>query len=255
MEPNRYLQRIGFEAKPEATKEVLFQLQKNHLLHIPFENLDIHYGTEIVLDPARIYTKIILNKRGGFCYELNSLFCALLTHIGFDARLVSGKVHVEAERYGPEFDHMAIVVQLEGRLYLVDVGFGKFSCAPLEITPDLLQEDENGVFVIEKLNAVDYRVSRIEHSVKTPEYIFSLQERQLNEFEAMCRFHQSSAESHFTKSKVVSIATADGRITLNDASYKITRDGHTETGVFEEGKFEEHLQQFFGMKIRKDVDY
>lgn len=245
----KYLERICFDTRPEATKDVLFRLQKNHLLHIPFENLDIHYGIPIEMDTVRMFTKLIINNRGGFCYELNSLFCALLTHIGFDARLVSGKVHIEAGHYGPEFDHMAIVVQLGNKWYLVDAGFGKFSSAPLEITHGLLQEDENGVFVIEQLNAEDYKVSRIENAVNTPEYIFSMREQPLNAFEAMCSYHQSSPESHFTKNKLVSIATASGRVTLTDTSYKITRHGHTETVVFEGSEFEYHLRQLFGMQV------
>lgn len=66
-----YLKRLSFHKNIAINRETLFSLQKAHLLSIPFENLDIHYGKEIKLDLNAIFEKIISNHRGGFCYDLN----------------------------------------------------------------------------------------------------------------------------------------------------------------------------------------
>lgn len=237
MDINKYLDRIGFFTTIKATKETLFLLQQKHLLSIPFENLDIHYGIKIELELQNIFEKVIVNRRGGFCYELNSLFNELLKAIGFNSFLISGRVYVENDTYGQEFDHMAIIVRLENKSYLVDVGFGKFSFEPLEIIIDFFQTDEYGTFVIDKHSEDYYRVNKIENSKKIPEYIFKLKERKVSEFAEMCNYHQSNQESHFTKNKVISLAKPNGRITLTNTTYKITEHNKTETVEFEETEF------------------
>ena len=83
MNLHQYLQRIDYKGSLKPSLKTLANLQKQHLLHIPFENLDIAAGVPIELDINRIYKKVIMNKRGGFCYELNRLFCELLTQLGF----------------------------------------------------------------------------------------------------------------------------------------------------------------------------
>jgi N-hydroxyarylamine O-acetyltransferase len=83
MEVKKYLERIGYKGSTEPTIGLLSALQKKHLLNIPFENLDIHYKTPIELDIAIIFEKVVIKKRGGFCYELNGIFHELLNSIGF----------------------------------------------------------------------------------------------------------------------------------------------------------------------------
>lgn len=251
MDTNKYLGRIGYHSEIKANKEVLFLLQQKHLLSIPFENLDIHYGTKIELELKNIFEKVVVEKRGGFCYELNSIFNDLLKAIGFKTFLISGRVFVNNDIYGQEFDHMAIIVKLEHKSYLVDVGFGKFSFEPLEILLDCFQVDKYGTFVIEKHSKDYYRVNKIENSEKTPEYIFKLKERKLREFAKMCNYHQSSQKSHFTKNKVISLAKPNGRITLTNTTYKITEYYKTETVEFEEAEFENYLKKIFNIQIKK----
>lgn len=146
MELRTYLKRLHYQKEIKVSKEVLWDLQKAHLLTVPVENLDIHYQQEINLDLETVFDKIVLNKRGGFCYELNGLFYELLKTIGFEAKMVSGRVATAEGTYGPEYDHLAIVVRIEGVDYLVDVGFGRFSLAPLEIQMQVLIVDALGVF-------------------------------------------------------------------------------------------------------------
>jgi N-hydroxyarylamine O-acetyltransferase len=212
----RYLKRLNFRGEPKANLAVLSELQSLHLVNIPFENLDIHTGKKIELDIATIYAKIIENGRGGFCYELNGLFFELLKAVGFEVKMVSGRVFGRDGIYGREFDHLAIVAEIEGRKYLVDVGFGKFSLEPLEMKLGVVLHDELGDFQFDKYDEDYWRINEIVDGDLVPEYIFQLQPREFSEFSPMCEFHQTSPESHFTRGKLISKIIEGGRITLTN---------------------------------------
>src|SRR6185369_11099575 len=92
--------------------------------------LSIHSGESIVLDEDALYTKIVDQRRGGFCYELNGLFAGLLRALGFDVAMLAAGVARPDGSFGPIFDHMALMVTLNER-WLVDVGFGDSFLEPL----------------------------------------------------------------------------------------------------------------------------
>ena len=244
-----YLKRINYTKEIKLNKETLFELQKKHLKSIPFENLDIHYGKEIILDIDSICTKIITNKRGGFCYELNGLFYNLLNDIGFHVKMISGRVYRKDNYYTKEFDHLAIIATIEKQKYLVDVGFGKFSLKPLEIQFDINLIDDFGEFRFDKYDADYLRINEVINGKLIPQYIFKTKERKFSEFELMCRFHQSSKDSHFTKKKVISVVTNDGRLTLNDNQLKITKGKFEKETLFEEKEFDSLLKEYFDIEI------
>ena len=108
-----YLDRIGYKGPTEVTSETLRSLHRRHLETVPFENLDISRSRPIVLDETRILHKIVEERRGGFCYELNSAFAALLRALGFQITLLSGRVARADGSDGPEFDHLALRVDGE----------------------------------------------------------------------------------------------------------------------------------------------
>ena len=96
----KYLERISYQGEIQTNLNTLAALHRHHILSIPFENLDIHYGRKIILDLNRIEQKVITHHRGGFCYELNGLFGALLRELGFDVKLLSARVFGN-EKIGP----------------------------------------------------------------------------------------------------------------------------------------------------------
>ena len=92
MDVGAYLDRIGYRGPIEPTADTLRALHRQHMLTVPFENLDIALGREIVLDPERFVEKIVRRHRGGFCYELNGAFATLLVALGFRVTLLSARV-------------------------------------------------------------------------------------------------------------------------------------------------------------------
>ncbi len=251
MDKDSYLQRIKYDGNPSSSLSVLKDLQKKHLLQVPFENLDIHWGKEIRLDPNLLFTKVVLDRRGGFCYELNGLFCTLLKLIGFEAKMVSARMwNKDKAEFGPEFDHLALIVKVDRLEYLVDVGAGDFSVGPLPIIVGKEIKDERSKFKFQQFNDTHILVSKWTSSYWKREYIFSKQERTLDEFEDMCRFQQTSPDSHFTKNKVCSRLTEVGRITLTGKTFKETQNGVVIERPFgDEATFYDLLKEFFGMVL------
>ena len=250
MNRKSYLNRIGIETTDIAADfESLKLLQRQHLLTVPFENLDIHWKRPIILDGSRFYDKIIGEKRGGFCYELNGLFYQLLEEIGFQNKIISAKVGKGDGDFGAEYDHLAIITQIGSDEYLVDVGFGAFTAEPLKFVLDVEQTDDNGVFLIRKFDDEYFEVVKKDGDALQSEYIFKPLKRDLKEFTEMCQFHQTSPESHFTCGKVCSMMTLEGRKTLTDGKFIETVNGQqTEINVNSAEQFNEILAREFYIK-------
>lgn len=230
---------------------------------VPFENLDIHLKVKI--DLGNTFNKIVVKKRGGFCYELNGLFFELLKEIGFTVKMVSARAYDSNKGYGPEFDHMAIIATIQDDKYLVDVGFGEFSFYPIKIEPDTDQPDPRGVFRIEPYDEAHLVVKKMKAANEyIPEYIFSEKERELQDFAAMCEYHQTSPDSHFTQKRVCSLPTSDGRITLTGNILKISTKGsinekelknEKETSQVLASYFKIHIQDTQPFDIRPSRSY
>src|SRR5207302_11148630 len=107
-----YLKRMNYRGPLAPTAATLRELHKAHLLSIPFENLDNHLGRKIVLDEERVVHKIVDERRGGICYELNGAFCALLRAMGFDVSMLSSGVGRDEGGFVPPFDFINRMVQL-----------------------------------------------------------------------------------------------------------------------------------------------
>ena len=249
---HEYLERIGVGGLPLAADFASLELlQRNHLLAVPFENLDIHWKRPIVLDTNSFYSKIVENRRGGFCYELNGLFNELLLDLSFRTRLISGRVFNGTE-HGPEFDHAAIIVTIGSDEYLTDVGFGAFTATPLRLELDVEQGDVNGSFVIRKFDDTYLEIAKLESGSWRSEYIFHDRVRDLSEFKAMCNFQQYSPDSHFRKGKLCSIMTVTGRKTLTDKNFVVTTSGEKkETPVNGDEAFHSILKAEFGIEAAR----
>ena len=201
-----------------------------------------------MIDTATFYDKIVGEKRGGFCYELNGVFNELLGSLGFKTRLVSARVFNGTD-HGPEFDHAAIIVTIGEDEYLADVGFGDFTAEPLRFVLDEEQQDAAGVFVTRQFDDDYLEVAKRDGDEWKSQYIFKDIARDPLEFAEMCDYQQYSPDSYFTKGKVCSLMTRNGRKTLSDTSFIVTAGGErTELPVGSEEEFERILAREFGIE-------
>ena len=247
MDKENYLSRIGIkEFDLPVNVDTLKMLQRKHLLNVPFENLDIHWKRKIILDVEKFYDKIVGERRGGFCYELNGLFCELLNKIGFENKIISARVVKSDGGFSQEYDHLAILTKISDEEFLVDAGFGSFTAEPLKFVLDIEQSDANGTFIIRKFDEDYFEVAKKDSDMWQSEYIFKNLHRDLREFSEMCNFHQISPESHFTRGKICSLMLENGRKTLTDKKFIETNANEKkETNVNSEDEFNEVLQHEF----------
>ncbi|QGV82019.1 arylamine N-acetyltransferase family protein [Streptomyces ficellus] len=218
-----YLHRIGAPRPSRPDAGALRELHLRHLLAVPFENLSIHLGEDIVLEEEALLDKVVNARRGGFCYELGGAFAALLRRLGFRVDLLQARTLTAGGRLGIPYDHMALRVGAADGTgpWLVDVGFGDHSHYPLALDERGEQRDPGGTFRIDELPGGDLEVRRNGEA----QYRLEPRPRTFADFEAGAWYHRTSPASHFTRSSVCSLLTEDGRITLSGRKLVTTTAG------------------------------
>lgn len=258
MDIQNYLQRINYNGPVTPTVTNLHNIHLAHLQSVPFENLDIHLGNSIVLELNVLFEKIVRQGRGGFCYELNGLFAWLLQELGFKVTLLSASDVLENGSLGPEFDHLTLQVEcpadssIPSVSWLADVGWGDTFCDPLRL-------DKPNVEQLEGLRA--YRIDQDDSYLMLwqrnydghweKQYRFTLEPRQFADFEPMCRYHQTSLKSLFTQRRICTLATANGRITLDDQKFIITESGQRQERAVNQDEYQSILENRFGIELKE----
>ena len=252
----RYLARIGVDAQTgPPTLELLRSLQLAHMIHVPFENLHVFHRRGVRTDVDWSYPKIVDQRRGGWCFELNGAFGALLRAIGFDLDYVSCRVwEFESKVWGPELDHLAPVVRLDGSRFLADVGFGDSCIHPLLLEPSELDEvprrtriDTDAVgFSLTEL--VELETGAIEWE---PQILLDPRPRTLDEFTGRSRFLETDPSSMFNQ-KPFATRALDGtgsRITLRKGVLRRTTGTQAPTSepVEDDATWNALLLEHFGM--------
>lgn len=251
MEARDYLARIAASTPRGATAAALRELHAAHLRAVPFENLDIDRGVPIVLEQDRILKKVVEDRRGGFCYELNTAFHWLLTELGYRVTLLSAEVARPEGGFGIPFDHMTLLVEIDEDQWLADVGFGDSFLYPLRFV-------EGGVY--EELE-YRYRLTRHEpywHLERAAldgddygvQYRFTTAPRLLADYRGGCEYHQTSPDSTFTQRVVATRALEDGRVTVTrDRVILRQAKNRSETPLADERSWNEALARHFGIHL------
>ncbi|HYC46887.1 MAG TPA: arylamine N-acetyltransferase [Burkholderiales bacterium] len=243
-----YFERIRFEGSPRADLETLRELHLLHLQHIPYENVDVFCQQGVKLDPEALTQKMLLRRRGGYCFEQNGLFLMALTEIGFKCRPNLARVHRNRPQPGGRTHHINLVA-LDGRTWVCDVGFGGSAFrhpVPLEAGVEIeqmgerfrLHEDrEHGFYLLKQIG-----------SEWQPQYTFKI-DTALPIDMAMANFYTSKSADHvFLNAIVGTRMTERGRVTLSDHTFKVfdltrgrmKRETVTDFDAYV-GKLEEHL--------------
>ncbi|NXR32775.1 ARY2 protein, partial [Zosterops hypoxanthus] len=277
MDIKEYFARISYRGshnQPDlATMSDIF---RHHIQAVPFENLSIHCGETIELNLEATYNKIVKRKRGGWCMENNYLLSWVLKTLGYDVILLAAKVYVpEFDAYPEEIDHLLLQVELDGKSYIVDAGFGMAYqlWEPMELisgidqpqTPGVFRfQEECGTWYLEKvkrkqwvLNPSTSTPQNVENEVCRRIYLFTLQPRDIEEFRG-CNAHlQTAPDSLFVTKSICSLQTADGiralvgwKLTEIKYNYRDNMD-LVEIRILADEEIEKTLKEKFNITLDK----
>jgi N-hydroxyarylamine O-acetyltransferase len=246
-----YLDRINYRGSLAPNAETLRQLHVAHLLTVPFENLSIHYGEPIVLEEEALFDKVVRRRRGGFCYELNGLFAALLRTLGFNVAMLCAGVMNAAGEVSPEFDHMTLLVQLDEG-WLADVGFGDSFSEPLLLERCAEQVQGEHVYRLDSQGDRFTLMRRDGQGSWSGQYRFDLEPYTYADFTTRCRYHQTAPGSHFKQGRICTRVTSDGRITLSERRLIATTAARRqERELSRETEYAEALREQFGIVLAR----
>jgi N-hydroxyarylamine O-acetyltransferase len=252
LDVDAYLKRIDYQGSRAPSAETLRALQLAHLRAVPFENLSIHSNEPIVLHDEALFEKIVGHRRGGFCYEVNGLFAALLRALGFEVEMLAAGVAKTAGDFGPDFDHMTLLVKLDQR-WIADVGFGDSFLEPLRL--DEHGDQVQGARAYKFVSQGDYRIlmQRNYDGTWVPQYRFTLESHQYADYVETCHYHQTSPESHFTRGRICTRATGDGRLTLSELRLisTNTKGEREERALLDEDEYASALRDHFGIVMTR----
>ena len=220
-----YLERIGYAGAREPTLAVLEALHLAHATHIPFENLDVLLRVPIRLDLESVQTKLVRGGRGGYCFEQNTLFAAVLEELGFPVQRLAARVRARAHRVLPR-THMTLLVSAGGRTWLADVGFG----AEGLLLPVPFGGGEEG-----RQFAWTYRIVPEEPGLWVLQssrndawedlYAFTLEPQAPVDYEMASYYTSTHPESRFLHTLTVQRAAPEGRLILRDRELFDDRGG------------------------------
>ncbi|WP_017612053.1 arylamine N-acetyltransferase family protein [Nocardiopsis salina] len=239
-----YLNRVGMPAASTPDDPTLIELHERHLMTVPFENLDFHYGTSIALGQAAL-EKVVLRWRGGTCRELNgSTFADLLRALGYPVTLLASRVHGDG---GPGTALGHTVIRVDGEVpWLVDVGFGRGSRYPLRMDLRTEQKDPHGTFILVEAPHGDLDLL----CDGKPVYRIETRPRELEDFLPVLWWYQNSPDSPFVRHQFCSLVTDSGRVTLSGDVLIRTENGHrNKYWLKDEDEVRDAYRDYFNMTL------
>jgi len=261
MRLDAYLERIGYSGDVQPSAAVLAALHLAHATHIPFENLDVLRGVPIRLDLESLQGKLVDARRGGYCYEQNLLFAAVLEKLGFQVTRLAARVRYRATQINPR-THMLLLVDVDGARWLADVGFG---AEGLLLPVPFGSEEESRQF------AWTYRVApsprgpglrdagdwilQSKHGEEWVDlYGFTLEPQLPIDYEIANHYTSTHPESRFVKGLTVQLPTPGARMALRNRELSVDRDGETVTRVMaDEEEVRRVLRETFGLPAPADL--
>ena len=246
---DRYLARIGYDGALDPTLATLIRLHRAHVAEVPFENLDVQLGRPIRLDLASLEAKIVRDRRGGYCFEQNALFAAVLHRLGFQVTTLAARVRYQATAPTPR-THMLLRVDLTEGPFVADVGFG--GDGPLE--PLRLVHDEEQVQPLDTFRiageGAQHRLDVRRNGAFLPLYAFTLEEHFPVDYELANYFTSTHPASRFVQALVVARPGDGCRYSLYNREFGVRRGDDVERRTLEnDDELFMALERYFGLRI------
>jgi N-hydroxyarylamine O-acetyltransferase len=207
MDVARYLERIGFRGPVRPDLDCLKGVHRGHLTAIAYENVDVQLGRRVDQDIERIFEKMVVNARGGWCYEMNGLLGWALGEIGFDVMRMTGGVGRTQRGDDALGNHLVLCVHLD-QPYLADVGIGTGIPEATPLLPGSFAQDGRE-FALEPLGDGLWRFRNSEGAIPA-DFDFRFDSADEALLAATCEWLQSDPESMFRQNLMCFRLRADG---------------------------------------------
>ncbi len=240
-----YFRRTGFGGSVSSDFETLRLMMRCQLFSVPFENLDVQAGKLVSLVPEDIFIKIVEHGRGGYCYEVNGLFAMALEAAGFTYRMIAARPMTYPVRRPKT--HMALVVEVDGTVWLVDLGFGSFGIREpmnLALTGREVRQ-ENETFMLCMTADGSYLLRSFDGDSWRNLYEFTLQPQEWVDFEPANFLNSKHPDSIFVKGVMAVLQQPGGKIVLNGYQFKSVSEEGTECRTVCPGELPALLRERF----------
>jgi N-hydroxyarylamine O-acetyltransferase len=246
---DRYLERLNYSGGVQPTEDRLEALHRAQAYTIPFENFDILLGRGITLEPAALYDKLVHRARGGYCFELNGLFLAALQAASFDARALLARVHLVDPPTGR--GHQLILVTLQGKQWIADVGFGGPGLrAPIPFELNHVATQDGQTFRLVEAQPFGIMLQTLTDAHWQNLYSFDLGQVFLADIAYGNHFTSTHPSSFFTFARVAALPRPNGRVSLfNRTLRRVTPDGEHVQELDEGRVYLDALKTHFGIEL------
>lgn len=214
LDVEKYLNRIGYNGPLDGSAKALFALQEAHYISVPYENFDILNGKPLSLELPDLFEKIVINRRGGYCFELNGLFGALLRELGYEVTEYFSR-YLRDEPPLPMPRHRVLVVETQGKRYFTDVGVGGVVPRwPLLMSIGLEQQQNKEIYRLACDPVLGNVIQEFRHDAWSNYISFTDDPAYPVDFTAANFWCQHAPESIFNKDPMAAILTPNGRVTM-----------------------------------------
>jgi N-hydroxyarylamine O-acetyltransferase len=245
-----YYERISYKGSTEANEDTLRDIHIAHTLNVPFENLDVFYKRPVLLDEASLYKKIVKERRGGYCFEMNGIFSFVLQEMGFKVTNLLARVTVDGTHYTTK-THQAILVETGGNKWLADVGFGNDGIiAPLLLEEHIEQKQFAHTYRLIANSTLGYVLQKNSEDGYFPLYAFTLDACSPEDFLMSNHFTATFPGSFFLTMRMCTMPKKDGRITLTDSHFKVVKENDVLTSpITSDHEFNTLLKEHFDLDL------
>ncbi|EOW9528607.1 arylamine N-acetyltransferase [Bacillus cytotoxicus] len=257
----QFFSRLHIKEKESISFEDLHEILYAMAQTVPFENLDIIQGKVKEISKEHLQEKILVNNRGGLCYELGPMMYYFLKDCGFDVHLVSGTVYNAASAtWAVDSGHIATVLKHNNQSYLIEVGFGSYlPLAPVPLSGEIVhsvtgdyrirkETTAKGNYVLEMgiNNELLDAASSQEWSLGYAFYIEKVDENIVNEAQKTIIEHK---DSPFNKVPLIAKLTSDGHVSLTKDSLTVTKQGEKRKEKITKQQYSSLLYSIFGIRL------
>ncbi|MFA1540533.1 arylamine N-acetyltransferase family protein [Actinomadura monticuli] len=260
-----YLKRVGYDGEPAPTGEALRALHRAHVTSIPFENLEIMLGRPIGLSLDAVQAKLVERPRGGYCFEHNRLFAAVLERLGYEVTALTGRVTLGAANLRPP-THALLHVRAPGAprdepAWLCDVGFGGGPLEPLRLVDGEEVVQDGWGFRLQRGRTVTawtppttgWELHQTGADGWLQRHTFTLDEAFRVDFDVLNYYVSTNPRSPFTTRPFTQRFSPDALRALDGTTLTVTRpDGSAESRELAPEELPETLERDFGIVLEAE---